>query len=117
MRDVIEKDWKLFRKLLPEWQERYMERLLSEYAAIIAGDGLASTKFWKLEERLRKDVRHVGVSARMRRSVMFHNLLSLLDEKAIDREDLAGFSDELKQSLFVFRGETQFSLHENVDLQ
>ena len=26
-----EADWKLFRKRLPEWQERYMEKLIEEY--------------------------------------------------------------------------------------
>ena len=31
MYQVIEKDWKLFRKLLPDWQEAYMERLAKEY--------------------------------------------------------------------------------------
>ncbi len=105
MYDVIEKDWKLFRKLLPEWQERHMEKLLGEYAAIIAGGGNASTKFWKLEGRLRKDVKHVGVCARMSRSTMVHNLLSLLAEKAIVEADLEGFSDELKQTLSLLRGD------------
>ena len=41
-----ESDWKLFRKRLPEWQERHMQSLLDEYAAIIAGDGDAAAKFW-----------------------------------------------------------------------
>ena len=57
---ISERDWKLFRKRLPEWQERHMQALLDEYVAIIAGDGNPSTKFWKLEGRLKKDVRHVG---------------------------------------------------------
>ena len=96
---ILEKDWKLFRKRLPEWQERHMQSLLDEYAAIIAGDGNPSTKFWKLEERLKKDVRHVGVQARMSRSRMVLNLMSLLHEKAITMSDLDGFSDELKASL------------------
>ena len=94
-----ESDWKLFRKRLPEWQERHMQSLLNEYAAIIAGGGNPSTKFWKIEERLKKDVRHVGVLARMSRSRMHSNLLSLLHEKAITMSDLDGFSDELKASL------------------
>ena len=55
---VLEKDWKLFRKRLPEWQERHMQSLLDEYAAIIAGDGDAAAKFWELEKRLKMDVRH-----------------------------------------------------------
>ena len=70
MYSVKESDWKLFRKLLPEWQERFMGRLLGEYATMIAGQGLASERFWKLQERLQKDVREVGVRADMRRSVM-----------------------------------------------
>ena len=28
-----ERDWKLFRKRLPEWQERCVQSLLNEYAA------------------------------------------------------------------------------------
>ena len=95
----LEKDWKLFRKRLPGWQERHMQSLLDEYAAIIAADAKPSTKFWKLEERLKKDVRHVGVLARMSRSSMRLNLLCLLHEKAITMSDLDGFSDELRMSL------------------
>ena len=99
MYSVKESDWKLFRKLLPGWQERFMERLLGEYAKVIAGKGLASDRFWKLQKRLQKDVRKVGVCAEMRRSVMDMNLLSLLHEGAITKDDLDGFSDELRQSL------------------
>ena len=96
---VLERDWKLFRKQLPEWQERHMQSLLDDYAAIIAGNGNPATKFWKLEGRLKRDVRHVGVSAEMSRSKMDLNLLCLLHEKAITMSDLDGFSDELKTYL------------------
>ena len=34
---VNESDWKLFRKRLPEWQERCMEQLTESYAALLAG--------------------------------------------------------------------------------
>ena len=94
-----ESDWNLFRKRLPGWQERYMRSLLDEYAAIITANDQPSIRFWKLEKRLRTDVRHVGVQAEMSRSKMHLNLLSLLHEKAITVEDLDGFSDELKQRL------------------
>ena len=76
-----------------------MQSLLDEYAAIIAGDGDAAAKFWELKERLKKDVRHVGVQAEMSRSRMDLNLLCLLREKAITTSDLDGFSDELKTYL------------------
>ena len=94
-----ESDWKLFRKRLPEWQESHMQSLLDEYAAIIAGDGDAAAKFWELEERLKMDVRHVGVHAEMSRSRMVLNLMCLLHEKAITMSDLDGFSDEVKAAM------------------
>ena len=99
MYSVKESDWKLFRKLLPEWQERFIGRLLGEYLTMLAGQGLASDRFWMLQKRLQKDVRKVGVCAEMRRSVMDMNLRSLLLEGAISKDDLDGFSEELKQSL------------------
>ena len=99
MYSVKESDWKLFRKLMPEWQERFMERLLGEYAKMIAGQGLASDRFWNLQERLQKDVWKVGVRADMKQSTMLMNLLSLLQEGEITKDDLDGFSDELRQLL------------------
>jgi len=99
MYDIKESDRMLFRKLLPKWLERFMERLLGGYAKMIAGQGLASDRFWKLQERLQKDVRKVGVRAELKRSVMVINLRSLLHEGAISKDDLDGFSDELRQSL------------------
>ena len=63
MLPVNESDWKLFRKRLPEWQERCMEQLAESYAALLAGPGKASDKFWELEKRLRKDKKRVGVVA------------------------------------------------------
>ena len=99
MYSVKESDWKLFRKLLPEWQERYMGKLLGEYLAMIEDHGLASDRFWRLQERLQADVRKVGVCAEMKRSAMDMNLRLLLHEGAISKDDLDGFSEELRQSL------------------
>ena len=36
MYQVKEKDWKQFRKMLPEWQEAYMERLTKEYIELLS---------------------------------------------------------------------------------
>lgn len=38
MLNVKESDWKLFRKKLPGWQERYMDCLNREYIQILSGD-------------------------------------------------------------------------------
>ena len=40
--DINERDWKLFRKYLPDWQENYMEKLIKDYIEFLKGDGLAS---------------------------------------------------------------------------
>ena len=97
---ITEADWKLFRKMLPIWQERYMETLINEYEAILVSAADASDKFWKLEKRIRKDKRKSGVCVTdMSRSQMFANIMELLNEKAIKLDDLDGFSDFLRQRL------------------
>lgn len=45
---ISERDWKIFRKKIPNWQERYMERLEMEYIALLQNEKSASTKFWEL---------------------------------------------------------------------
>ena len=36
---VNEKDWKLFRNRIPDWQEAYMDRLNHEYIELLSGEG------------------------------------------------------------------------------
>ena len=51
----LESDWKLFRKRVPVWQERYMGRLMEEYRAILESEESSSEKSWALEKRIRQD--------------------------------------------------------------
>ncbi len=97
-----EADWKLFRTRLPGWQEEYMDRLNREYAAILAGSGKASEKFWALEEKINRDKRTVSVTARMSRSNMDYNIAGLLGGGVITLDDLDGFSLELRESMRSF---------------
>ena len=98
-----ETDWKLFRKKLPDWQENYMCKLNKEYAAILAGSGKASDRFWELEKRINEDKHDVSVSTRMSRSNMFGNILSFLDKGVITLDDLEDFSEELKEHMTFMR--------------
>ena len=98
--DVKERDWKLFRKKLPGWQEAFIEKLDQEYAAILSDSSISSAKrFWEVEKRIRQDRKLTGVICEMRRSMMYFNLISLLDEGAITLSDLDEFSDELKENI------------------
>ena len=51
---------------------------------------------------IKEDVNKTGVQARMSRSKMFYNILSLIDEGAITMADLDGFSDELKDAVKAY---------------
>ena len=100
MYQVKEKDWKLFRKKLPVWQEVYMERLIKEYAELLNGDDAASEKFWMLEKRMKNDKRCTGVLARdIRRSNMFQLIINLIYEEAISEDDLKDFSEDLQDTV------------------
>lgn len=97
-----EKDWKLFRKKLPDWQEAYMDKLNKEYIELLSAEGNASDKFWTLEKRIRQDKKDCGVQCEMSRSNQFYNMLSLLNEGAITLDDLEEFSDDLKEMMAHF---------------
>ena len=104
MYQVIEKDWKLFRKLLPGWQEAYMERLTMEYIELLSSDRQASDKFWALDKRIKQDKRRTGVLARdVKRSNMFQLIINLrinlIYEEAIFEDDLKDFSEDLRDTV------------------
>ena len=99
-----EKDWKLFRQKVPEWQEAYMNRLNEEYIQLLSENAAPSNKFWGLERRIKADRNKSGVQLDMRRSMMIANLIQLIGEEVISLDDLAGFSDEPRERLeFLFR--------------
>lgn len=102
---VNEKDWKLFRKRLPNWQEAYMAKLIKEYIDMLSDDKEnPSERFWALEKRIKSDKRDVGVCAEMSRSKMRGNLIALIEEGAVTFDDLEGFSEDLVEGLkFLFR--------------
>ena len=95
MDEVNKLDRKRYTQLVPKWQERYMERLLQEYAGIIAETDHASNRFWKLKERISEDVRKPGVQLEMRKSEMVMDLICMLRDGTITLNDLDGFSDSV----------------------
>lgn len=101
-RGFTEKDWKLFRNKIADWQEAYMDRLNKEYIRLLSEDRNPSDKFWSLEERIKKDKKKTGVIAERSRSKLIYNLISLINEGAISYEDLEEFSEQLKETVRVF---------------
>lgn len=94
-----EKDWKVFREKLPEWQEAYMERLIKEYAELLNSDKAASEKFWALDKRIRADRQSFGVRVNEESGSKLKNILTgLIIEHVISVDDLQDFSEELRES-------------------
>lgn len=102
MHEFPEKDWKLFRKKLPVWQEEYMCRLCKEYMELLGSDQSGAERFWELEKRVKEDQKKTGVIAQRSRSKMMYNLVNLLAEGAITMDDLDEFSDDVKETVKMF---------------
>ena len=97
--EVSKSDWKLFRARIGDWQEAYMERLVKEYVDLLDGAENASDKFWKLEERIKKDKKHPGVMLELCKGNMIYDIVALIKGGVITMADLEGFSDEIKESV------------------
>ncbi len=97
--EVLKSDWKLFRVRIGDWQESYMERLVKEYVKLLGGAENASDKFWKLEERIKKDKKHPGVMLELSKGNMIFDIVALINSGVITTADLEDFSDELKENI------------------
>lgn len=97
MGEVAEKDWRLFKELLPKWQESYMEMLIGQYIEMLNGDSEASSRFWALEERINRDKLSSRVLVNdIRRSTMRYEIANLLSDNVITLDDLEGFTEDIK---------------------
>ena len=98
--DISKKDWKLYREKLPGWQERYMEKLVKEYIEMLSNDERpASEKFWTLEKRIKNDRKHPGVIIEVRKSNVLYDIIRFIALDVITCDDLADFSEDLKQDV------------------
>ena len=97
---TLKKDFKLFLKLLPDWQEKYMEKLNKEYIEILSKEGYASINFWELEKRIKEDKRYPGVRiTNLDKSNFDIYVLIFIRDKLITEDDLKDFSDEFKENI------------------
>lgn len=97
MIEPSKKDWILYREKIPGWQEDYMERLIRQYSEFLSSDLPASTKFWELEERVKRDKKTPGVCISLSKSNMMWDIVSLIHDGVISFDDLKEFSDDLKE--------------------
>ncbi len=101
MVEPSKRDWKLYRERIGEWQEHYMEKLVKEYADYLSSDLPASTKFWGIEKKIKRDRKKPGVCIELRKSDMFWDIARLINDKVISMDDLEEFSDDLKETVVL----------------
>ncbi len=95
MTEISKYDWKLFRERIANWQEHYMEDLLKQYIEMLSSPGNASDHFWELEERIKRDRKHPGVSIELNKSHAIWDIAFFVREGIIGIDELDGFSSEL----------------------
>ena len=100
--ELSKSDWKLFRERLPNWQERYMDNLIREYAKFLADDRLQpSERFWALNKRIQEDRRRPGVQIELRKQSAVFELARLIADGAVSLDELDGFSEELQNMVRI----------------
>ena len=99
MNGITKADWKLFMEKVPEWQEAYMENLLKEYIKMLQSKKPASTKFWDLDKRIKKDKKNPGVQMQLDKGKAIFDIVTMMNLGIITQENLADFSDDLKESV------------------
>lgn len=99
MSEISKADWKLFMEKVPEWQERYMEKLLQKYVKLLTSPGDASEHFWELEKRIRNDKKHPGVMMQLEKGEAIWDIAILIRKRVITVKDLDEFSQELKDAV------------------
>ncbi len=99
-----EADWKKFQKHLPEWRERYLEKITKEVGAVLLEkNGTATEKFWKAKKTLDQEVDKVTTSFDgCSRSNMQLQLVALYCYNIINDDDLLDFSEELRERILSF---------------
>ncbi|MGN1406090.1 MAG: multidrug transporter [Erysipelotrichaceae bacterium] len=102
MQDISEKDWKLFRRKLPEWQKNRINRLFQEYKELIDSDMEEGEKFYQLKNRINSDCKTPGVSVRLSRKDSPFTVAQLIYDGAITRDDIKEFSDDFKEVVELY---------------
>ena len=64
---------------------------------LLDGEENASDKFWKLEDRIKKNKKHPGLMLELSKGTMIFDIVALLNTGVITTADLVNFSDELKE--------------------
>ena len=94
-------DWKVFRRRVPEWRERYLRLRNEELAGLLRNEAHTPTeRFWQAKERMAEEARvlRACLDGHSKRKVAWY--LSLMyGYGMIGADDLDEFSDGLREAV------------------
>ena len=96
MLEIIESDWKLFKKQLPVWRENFLAKVNKKLADILSDASLNETdRFWKVKGTCDQRAKVLCTCFDdIRRSTVILRLSAMFQNKIITSEDLQAFEDE-----------------------
>ena len=105
--DVSTSDWKVFRRRVPEWRERYLRLRNEEVVGLLRDEALTPTeRFWQAKERMAEEARvlQACLDGHSKRKVAWY--LSLMyGHEMIGEDDLDEFSEGLRASVRLAQGD------------
>ena len=96
--DIKETDWKLFRRRVPEWRERYLEQQNQALRALLEQPNQTPTTiFWQVKKFTDEQARVlVECFDGHSRSTMERFMITMYRYRVIARADIDEFSEELQ---------------------
>ena len=99
-----ESDWKIFRKRVPEWRERYLSEKNKEIISVLTDKNKTPTEqFWDTKEKMKAEARIlVDCLDGHSRSRMHFHLILMYRHGLIQDVDLTEFSEELREHILAW---------------
>lgn len=96
-----ESDWKIFRKRVPEWRERYLQKKNKVIVGILTDQNKTATEqFWDTKGKIDKEARIlVDCLDGHSRSKMDWYLVLMYHHGLISNDDLKELSEELREHI------------------
>lgn len=99
--EMLEKDWKIFRKRVPQWRERYLQDKNKEIVDLLTDKTkIPSEQFWDAKHKINQEAKIlVRCLDGHSRSKMDMFLILMYNHDLINKDDLKEFSDELREKI------------------
>jgi protein-tyrosine phosphatase len=94
-----ESDWKIFRKRVPEWRERYLQITNKQIISVLSDNNKTPTEqFWDAKKKMEEEADTlVDCLDGHSRSKMHMYLLIMYRHGLVNNDDLEEFSKELRE--------------------